>query len=395
MKAGLLGRLRRAGRQAGKEAVDSPRVSVVMSVYNCSSDVGRAIRSILDQTYRNFEFIIVDDASTDNSMEIVARFDDPRIRVLSNRENLGLASSLNRGIRAARGEFVARMDCDDVSLPARLKHQVRYMDRNPEVTVCGSFVRAFGHGSGVWHVPTEHEEIRAQLLFNNSISHPSVMMRKSHLDTLPYVYEEGRRRVEDYELWVRISPAFRLVNIDRPLLLYRTYDVRRLRKHPEVIAAGNVIRRGLLQEMDMDVSDGDLELHMQISRSRRNDSVDFIVRAGDWFERLLAAHERRPIYDPEAFLRTLGVRWWRVCKGSTELGPISRRLYLEHPLSRLHTARPIPRLGFVLRSWLRTRNDRFHPVLSDGLDYYRSLAAVGAGQRGPGVNLHNKLESSQ
>ena len=124
-------------------------VSVIMSNYNTPEEFLRAsIESVLNQTYSNFEFIIVDDCSTDNSLEIIKSYQDERIVVLENKENLGITKSLNRGLEIAKGEYVARMDADDISFPKRFETQVEYLKNNPQVIVCGTGVELIGDWQG-------------------------------------------------------------------------------------------------------------------------------------------------------------------------------------------------------------------------------------------------------
>jgi glycosyltransferase involved in cell wall biosynthesis len=139
-----------------------PRISVVMSVYNGEKYLRQAIESILQQTYTDFEFIIIDDGSTDSSREIIQSYDDKRIRLVINEQNIGLTKSLNKGIRLAKGEFIARMDADDISLPQRFEKQVAYLDSHPEVGVLGTYANIIDHRGKIINniiFPTEHETI--------------------------------------------------------------------------------------------------------------------------------------------------------------------------------------------------------------------------------------------
>ena len=189
----------------------APVVSVVMAVFNGERYLKEAIESILNQTFS--EFIIVNDASTDHSLEIVSSFHDSRIHVISNESNQGLANSLNRAFDAAKGEFIARMDADDISRPYRLEKQVKYLQSHPDVDVCGSWVKTFGHKEMLWAYPSEHEEIRCMMLFNCPVAHPTVMIRNNGPKSANIRYEIDRRRVEDYELWYRLSKSHRIENI--------------------------------------------------------------------------------------------------------------------------------------------------------------------------------------
>lgn len=199
-----------------------PKVTVLMPVYNAELYLREAIESILFQTYPNFEFIIINDGSTDSSADIVADFRDDRIRLIHNDRNRGIIYTLNRGIRLARGEFIARMDADDISLPKRLENQLRFMEVNPTVAVSGGGIIEFdGNGCKVHKMPEDPRSIRTNLLFHCVLMHPTVMMRKSIITGEGFFYSEKYRSVEDFELWQRISFRHDLANIPNILLKYR------------------------------------------------------------------------------------------------------------------------------------------------------------------------------
>ncbi|MEN6462126.1 MAG: glycosyltransferase family 2 protein, partial [Syntrophomonas sp.] len=156
----------------------TPLVTVLMAVYNGEQFLKESIDSILSQTFSDFEFIIVDDASTDNSRALIDSYADPRIRVISNAHNLRLAGSLNRGLSLARGKYVARMDADDISLRQRLEKQVAFMESRPDIGVSGSWLECFGDKRQVWEYPVDPGIIRCNLLFQNQLGHATVIMRR-------------------------------------------------------------------------------------------------------------------------------------------------------------------------------------------------------------------------
>jgi glycosyltransferase involved in cell wall biosynthesis len=207
-----------------------PKVSVVMAVYNGEKYLREAVESILGQTLADLEFIIVDDGSTDRSAEIVNSYGDPRIHFLVNGTNLGLMLSLNRGIDAARGEYIARMDCDDVSLPERLARQVAFMESRPEVVASGTWARDMdeeGRIIGPRQVP-----VGARMDYDfwrpSPLIHPTAMIRASQLGGTRYDPEAPH--AEDYDLWLRLKKRHRIDNLPEYLLLYRVHDESVTRK---------------------------------------------------------------------------------------------------------------------------------------------------------------------
>lgn len=200
-----------------------PTVSVVMPAYNGGKYLREAIDSILAQTFTDFEFIIINDGSTDGTKEIILSYDDPRIVYLENEQNSGICVTLNRGIDAARGKYIARMDSDDISLPERFARQVEYMDAHPGIGVLGTDIEVFGEGITPYVFEQLHtpEECHAGLLFNSCFAHPSVMIRKNVLKENILKYNDDFRGLEDYELWWQISKHSKLNNLPEALLRYR------------------------------------------------------------------------------------------------------------------------------------------------------------------------------
>jgi len=197
-----------------------PKVSVVMSVFNGEKYLREAMDSILTQTFTDFEFIIINDGSTDRTREILESYVDPRIR-LYHQQNMGLTKSLNKGLSFAKGDYLARQDGDDISYPERLSYQVNFLDSNKNIGLIGtfaSFINSKGEEFNIWKPPWEHEGIKKHLMITNCFCHGSVMFRKDCLDTVGY-YREKFKYSQDYDLWIRISEQYRVANINE--ILYK------------------------------------------------------------------------------------------------------------------------------------------------------------------------------
>jgi glycosyltransferase involved in cell wall biosynthesis len=201
----------------------TPLVSVIMPVYNAGQYLAEAIESILNQTFTDFEFLIFNDGSKDNSLEIIKSYNDSRIVLAYNGENKGYVSHLNEGIRMARGKYIARMDADDISLPQRLEKQVTFLEQNPDYVMCGSRVDTFGLTQGTVALPLSNEEIKLKMLYITPFAHPSVMLRKSILQDNHLFYDDNVMPAEDLDLWIRLAPFGKMYNIKESLLLYRTH----------------------------------------------------------------------------------------------------------------------------------------------------------------------------
>ena len=201
-----------------------PSISVLLPVYNGRKYVADSIKSILSQSEADFELIVIDDGSADDSYSIVQKFADSRIRTIRH-ENRGLAASLNVGLAEARGKYIARQDQDDISMPQRLEKQISYMRAHPECGLLGTWAQILEGekmAARFHRHPTDADELCYELLFNNPFVHSSVMIRKTILDKVGgYSTDPSRQPPEDYELWSRISRSCRVANLSEVLVFYR------------------------------------------------------------------------------------------------------------------------------------------------------------------------------
>ncbi len=221
------------------------KVTVLMAVYNGERHIGETISSVLSQTFEAFEFLIVNDASTDRTREIILSFADPRIRLVENERNLGLARSLNRGLRLAKGELIARQDADDLSEPQRLERQVDFLHAHPEVALVGTwYTEIDAHGAllGQHELPCEYTPIRWSLLFVCPFVHSAVMLRKSLLLDRIGWYNESLAYSLDYELWNRIARHHAVANLAEHLVRLRVHRDSMTMTFGERIQEGHRLR---------------------------------------------------------------------------------------------------------------------------------------------------------
>lgn len=334
-----------------------PRVTVLMSVHDGERYLREAVDSVLRQTLTDFEFLIVDDASGDGSVSLVESFADPRIRLVRNPENLGLAASLNRGIDLARGAYIARMDFDDVSLPGRLAAQAAFLEARPHVSACGSWVELIGERAGhVWRYPTEPDAIRCRLLFESPLAHPSVMIRKAHLDETGLRYDPAFRRAQDYDLWVRAVPRLILSNVPEVLMRYRIHPgqagERNFREQQEF--AGRV-RRAQLERLGIPPSPEEFSIHQGLSTGRVSTDREFVEGAGRWLDRIRVANDALGLYPEPGFSRHLGERWFSLCRKATRWGWWTWRQYRNSPVGRRGDPSLGKRAEFAFRCAVRRR----------------------------------------
>ncbi|MBP7177347.1 MAG: glycosyltransferase [Thermoclostridium sp.] len=207
----------------------NPKVSVVMCVWNGEKHLSEAINSILGQTFKDFEFIIVNDGSTDETEKVLSLFasQDSRIRILDNTLNLGQSYSKNRGIAAARGEYIAMMDADDWCDPHRFDLQVDFLDMNPEISVLGTdylIFREDNSGSHLMETANLPGLLRWDFIFHCAICQASVMMRRCLFSQQGYRYLENLRTAADFELWTRILQTNKIANLNKTLYFYRWHS---------------------------------------------------------------------------------------------------------------------------------------------------------------------------
>lgn len=202
-----------------------PKVSVLMPAYNAEKYISEAIDSILNQTFEDFEFIIINDGSTDRTKEIILEYGDPRIVLLENEKNSGIVVTLNKGLDVAKGEYIARMDADDIAVPERLQIQVIYMDKHPEIGVLGTGLKKFGDeiNEEKRFFSQKPDILKAELLFATCIAHPTVVMRKDVLDAFHIRYEIDYAGAEDFLMWWRLSQKTQIATLPDILLNYRIH----------------------------------------------------------------------------------------------------------------------------------------------------------------------------
>ena len=197
------------------------RISVLLPVFNSEPFVREAVASILRQTFRLFELVVVDDGSDDGTLGILRSFDDERITILRNEKNLGVVGALNRGLDSCRGEYVARMDADDIAMPERFGKQIEFMEAHRDYACLGTWYRIMGTDRIV-ETPVSNEEAKIQLLRSSPIAQPTAMLRKDMLGGLRYDAEYPH--AEDYKLWAELGMKGKIGNLPIPLLEYRAHS---------------------------------------------------------------------------------------------------------------------------------------------------------------------------
>lgn len=275
----------------------TPLVSIIMSVYNGQNYLRESVESILNQTYKNFEFIITDDGSKDNSLNILKEYSkkDLRIKLIVNDGNKGLIYSLNNMLNLSTGKYIARMDADDISLKNRLEEQVKFLEKNKNISMLGSFYQAFKDDFTFIrkNIKTINvsEEVKASLLFRNYICHPTVMIRKKVIEKYNLKYDFEDKGMEDYGLWLNLSKNEKIFILPKILLRYRylsnsiSADVLKKEKSYQNTLK-NIFKRELY-EIFNDFSDEDLEKHIEICLANNLSNFKYSIQEKiEYLERL-------------------------------------------------------------------------------------------------------------
>lgn len=197
-----------------------PKTTFLLPAYNSELYIAETIQSVLNQSVKDFDFLIIDDCSPDSTFEVASRFKDKRIKLIKNPKNLGLVGTLNLGLDLIDSEYVARIDNDDICVPNRLEKQISYMDSNRDTGLCGSSIQYFPKHLDL-NLPVTDSAIKFGLLFGNTIAHPSVMLRRSTIGQTRY--SEDYNNAEDYEMWTRLALKTKFYNIPDYLIKYRIH----------------------------------------------------------------------------------------------------------------------------------------------------------------------------
>lgn len=313
---------------------NTPKVTVLMPVYNGVPFVAEAIQSILGQTFTDFEFLIIDDGSTDESISMISAYNDLRIRFVKNASNLGLVASLNHGLELARGEYIARMDADDISRPERLACQVEFMDANRKIGVCGSWVQFFPKAKNkIWKLPQCSEEIKSWQFHAVGIAHPSAMMRRQYFVENGLFYDPQYLYVEDYELWGRALKYMEFANIQKVLLDYRISSGQICSVYRAEQASSLALLRLIrVRELGIEPTSEEQQLHEIIMNNSMYLAPTLLDEAEQWLQHLISKNVVSGVYQKDLFSRRLLDIWFSICTSLEEVSACSLWRCLMTPL---------------------------------------------------------------
>lgn len=274
-----------------------PLVSAIITVYNTEKYIAQAVQSILNQTFTDFELIIINDASTDGTFEILQSFEDERIVLINNEVNQGIPKNANIGLKLAKGDYIAKMDADDISHPKRFERQLEYFKANPKLVICGSWAQIFDADDVLIRTPVTHDEIKAGLLFLNVMFNPAMMFKSALYKDYKCYYNEGFPVLEDYTLWVDAIDKVKFANVPEVLLKYRVHNnnISVFKKDNQQMLNDYHLKvyKRLLDKLNINYDHNDLIRHRMIGLKQFQEIDNSeLLKCLEWLHKLLLANKK-------------------------------------------------------------------------------------------------------
>jgi glycosyltransferase involved in cell wall biosynthesis len=264
-----------------------PLVAVLMTVYNASEFLKEAIDSILNQTFTEFDFVIVNDGSTDSSESIIKHYKDDRIKLLSYQENKGFAYALNVGLASISAKYIVRMDADDISLPIRIEKLVAYMEANSSIGIYGSSLKRFGKDNEIWNPAINDAAIKARLLFATAMMHPTIIIRNEVLTSTQLKYRNNFPPSEDYDFFYRLSAFTNFANTNEVLYHYRIHTTNMTAMSFEKrIESKKRLYQFILSDFGIVPTEDELLLHFGFSKNTLLPNYTNLKKYKNWLNKI-------------------------------------------------------------------------------------------------------------
>ncbi|GAL83786.1 glycosyl transferase family 2 [Sporocytophaga myxococcoides] len=288
-------------------------VSVILPVYNSEKYVKEAIQSILNQTYRCLELIIIDDYSTDKSLQVIESIEDSRIKIIRNSRNVGRAGCDNLGLVFANGRYIAKMDSDDIAHPMRLSKQIEFLFQNKNVNTVGCFMQNFGYSNYLNKYPATVQENKAYTLFGLPCGNPSLTFKREVFDG-GHKYNEHLRQTEDYDFFARYYDVLNVCNIQEPLMFYRTYPED---KRKEILSdrfeTAMRVRKEFLLSIGLPFDKEELQIHHCLYHYQLPANNIYLQNVEKWLKKLESFNNQKLIFDPKALTSVLARKYFEFC----------------------------------------------------------------------------------
>lgn len=309
-----------------------PLISVVLPVYNAEKYLQEAVTSILQQTYSHFELILINDGSTDGSEKICLSFKDERIVYVKNETNLGLITTLNKGITSAKGDYIARMDADDVALPDRFNRQLEMFQKHTDALIVSSdYYSLNGNKKKRIFNRNLSDEMKTTLLFATCFCHPTVMI-KNEFAKLNVWYDATSKHVEDYKLWMDLSFHGKFYSVAEPLLLYRSHSQQVSALHNDTqLKNSNFLRENYLIQLGFVFTENELRIHNCIGNNEFITSLEQLKVIEKWLVSLIHQNAQLKKFEEKSFIAMICKFWLDSC-GNSNLGYKAFNCYINSSL---------------------------------------------------------------
>ena len=282
-----------------------PLISVIMSTYNEEKYIETSLKSLLNQTFKDFEIIIVDDASTDHTRQLIEGLQDERIHLLCNEENQGLTKNLNKALKYAKGKYIARMDGDDIAFSKRFEKQYQYMEKHPDTMLVSCYTKSFGDSDLVFALPDKSDVLKVRMLVRPVYAHPGFMMRRELIEA-GYRYNEEYRTAQDYEFASRVAEQYKIGLVPEVLLFYRVHKKQISAK------AGNQqfnnadkIRKRQLERLGIQLSEAEWQAYQALVKEVKVNDLEEFDKVYEIIQKMLECNEKSKIYPSKIMERTL------------------------------------------------------------------------------------------
>ncbi len=338
---------------------DNPFISVIMPVYNTEKYIAETIDSLLHQTFADFELLITDDASTDNTISLIKSYTDKRIILIENKENIGLTRSLNKTLAYAKGKYIARLDGDDIAMPQRFEKQVDFLENHPEVGLCGSWIAHFGenHPTSIYRTFEKPAEINCRLLFSSAIAHSAMMMRKTLMEENQLRYDETYPYSQDYAMWVAVfkNKLTLMYNIPEVLVHKRLHKESISAVKKELQTACSLRSKiEMLDCLKINPTEAEAVFHHQLNYPiKGNIDMEFLYQLDKWFLKIKSANDSEEIFDREILFEMLQEKWEKYAAGNTSLGMEFHRLYKKSIFSSFEKMSYLNKISFFFKCLLK------------------------------------------
>lgn len=343
-----------------------PLLTVVMPAFNGEKYISAAIDSVLNQTFKNFELIIINDGSSDKTNNIVLSFKDERIRFIDLKKNRGIAFCRNLGLQEARGEFLAWTDCDDLNLPTRFEKQLNFLQNNSNFGGCGTWLSRF-KGEKTYYINKAYgnpEKIKAALLFKPaSIPNPTAMLRLSGIRMYNIKYDENLQIGEDYDFIFRCSQYMKFTNIQENLYMYRDSETSIMKKFDdkdlETYNILKIVYKKVLATLDMEPSEKELRTHYELCSTLIFSEFSEFERCYNWLEKIKRANDLKQAYNVKMFNNILMEQFFFLSKKASGFGFKTLIFFLQKSIKNYWIINPEQYMRLAVRCTLKYKKFEF------------------------------------